>query len=214
MNPLTQIRNTQKATQKERDLGLTEKASWHERYRHSAYIYVGGLDYDLTEGDLLAVFAQYGEVVDVNLIKDKTTGKSRGFAFLAYENQKSTILAVDNLSGAKVAGRIIRVEHVDDYKRKREETDEEALPEKVSKNETTEKTRHFKEPSPEPEPSEKRELPEETGGSLFDLMNEHLRKKHKSLPKDDPGHLTSQSSFFKTGFTEAPKKKDAWKKAS
>lgn len=120
MNPLTQIRNTQKATQRERDLGFSGGASWHERFKHSAYIFVGGLDYELTEGDLLAVFAQYGEVVDVNLIKDKSTGKSRGFGFLAYENQKSTVLAVDNLSGAKVAGRTIRVDHVDDYKRKRE----------------------------------------------------------------------------------------------
>lgn len=51
-------------------------------------------------------------------MKDQDTGKSRGFAFLAYEDQRSTVLAVDNLSGSKVAGRTIRVEHVDDYKRK------------------------------------------------------------------------------------------------
>ena len=37
---------------------------------------------------------RYGEVVDVNLIRDKGTGKSKGFAFLAYEDQRSTILAV------------------------------------------------------------------------------------------------------------------------
>eukprot|EP00879_Flechtneria_rotunda_P009363 GHRR01009803.1.p1 GENE.GHRR01009803.1~~GHRR01009803.1.p1 ORF type:complete len:355 (+),score=133.77 GHRR01009803.1:1195-2259(+) len=105
MNPLTQIKNTQKLTKKEIELGLFEKASWHARFAHSAYIFAGGLDYDLTEGDLLAVFAQYGELVDVHLVRDKTTGKSRGFAFLAYEDQRSTVLAVDNLSGATVAGR-------------------------------------------------------------------------------------------------------------
>jgi hypothetical protein len=38
-------------------------------------------------GDLLAVFAQYGEIVDVNLVRDQDTGKSKGFAFLAYEDQ-------------------------------------------------------------------------------------------------------------------------------
>lgn len=37
---------------------------------------------------------RYGEVVDVNLVRDKATGKSKGFAFLAYEDQRSTILAV------------------------------------------------------------------------------------------------------------------------
>jgi RNA-binding motif X-linked protein 2 len=121
MNPLTQIKNTQKVTKKEIELGYGDNASWHARYKHSAYIFVGGLDYDLTEGDLLAVFAQYGEIVDVNLVKDKDTGKSKGFAFLAYEDQRSTVVAVDNLSGIKVADRTIRVEHVDDYKKKRKE---------------------------------------------------------------------------------------------
>jgi RNA-binding motif X-linked protein 2 len=121
MNPLTQIKNTRKATQQEISLGLGESASWHARFKHSAYIFTGGLDYDLTEGDLLAVFAQYGEIVDVNLVRDRTTGKSKGFAFLAYDDQRSTVLAVDNLNGAKVANRTIRVEHVDNYKKWKEE---------------------------------------------------------------------------------------------
>jgi RNA-binding motif X-linked protein 2 len=67
------------------------------------------------------VFAQYGELVDVHLVRNKTTGKSQGFAFLAYEDQRSTVLAVDNLSGATVAGRKIRVEHVDNYKKRKAE---------------------------------------------------------------------------------------------
>lgn len=53
--------------------------------------------------------------------RDKETGKSRGFAFLAYEDQRSTVLAVDNLNGMKLDGRIVRVEHVLDYRKKREE---------------------------------------------------------------------------------------------
>lgn len=48
-------------------------------------------------------------------------GKKRGFAFVAYEDQRSTTLAVDNLSGARITGRTIRVEHVDNYKRKKAE---------------------------------------------------------------------------------------------
>lgn len=128
MNPLTQIKNTQKATRAEIELGLGDGSSWHARYAHSAYVFSGGLPFELTEGDLLAVFSQYGEIVDVHLVRDKTTGKSKGFAFLAYEDQRSTVLAVDNLSGAQVAGRTIRVEHVDNYRKKRAEVEGEPLP--------------------------------------------------------------------------------------
>lgn len=74
MNPLTQIRNTQKASKAEIELGLHEKSSWHDRFKHSAYIFTGGLPFELTEGDVLAVFSQYGEIADIHLVRDKTTG--------------------------------------------------------------------------------------------------------------------------------------------
>ena len=47
-------------------------------------------------------FTRYGEVVNINLVRDKRTKKSKGFCFLAYEDQRSTVLAVDNLNGIKV----------------------------------------------------------------------------------------------------------------
>jgi RNA-binding motif X-linked protein 2 len=129
MNALTQIKNTQKATRAEIELGIGDKSSWHSRFKHSAYVYAGGLPFELTEGDILAVFSQYGEIVDIHLVRDKKTGKSRGFAFLAYEDQRSTVLAVDNLSGARVTGRTIRVEHVDNYRKKRAEAEGEPISE-------------------------------------------------------------------------------------
>lgn len=135
MNVLTQIKNTQRVTKREIDLGLDEKGSWHDRYTHSAYVYAGGLPYQLTEGDILAVFSQYGEIVDVHLVRDGRSKKSKGFAFLAYEDQRSTVLAVDNLSGAKVAGRIIRVEHVDNYRKKRAEVEGVEPPDAVLEGE-------------------------------------------------------------------------------
>ena len=65
---------------------------------------MGGLPFDLTEGDVIAVMSQYGEIVDVNLVRDRDTGKSKGFSFVAYEDQRSTVLAVDNLNGFEVRG--------------------------------------------------------------------------------------------------------------
>ena len=40
--------------------------------------------------------------MDVNLVRDKSSGKFKGYGFLCYEDQRSTILAVDNLNGIKV----------------------------------------------------------------------------------------------------------------
>ena len=45
---------------------------------------------------------RWGELVDVRLMRDRKTGKSRGFGFIAYEDQRSTVLAVDNFNGAEV----------------------------------------------------------------------------------------------------------------
>ena len=69
MNVLTQVDNTRKLSQLEAARGIEGDASWHARYSHSAYIFAGGFPQSLTEGDLLAVFAQYGEVVDVHLVR-------------------------------------------------------------------------------------------------------------------------------------------------
>ncbi|KAJ3177785.1 RNA-binding motif protein, X-linked 2 [Geranomyces variabilis] len=107
---------------------VKESASWHAQYKDSAYVYVGGLPYQLTEGDLIAVFSQYGEIVDLNMVRDKQTGKSKGFAFVAYEDQQSTVLAVDNFNGTKMLGRMLRVDHVAQYRgeKKDDNFDEEA----------------------------------------------------------------------------------------
>lgn len=59
MNPLTLVKRIQNINKKEANLGISEEASWHAKYKDSAYVYVGGIPFDLTEGDLLAVFAQY-----------------------------------------------------------------------------------------------------------------------------------------------------------
>jgi len=117
MNPLTNVRNTQKLNERMLEMGVEDSESWHRQYKDSAYIFIGGLPYGLTEGDILCVFSQYGEIVNVNLVRDKKTGKTKGFCFLCYEDQRSTILAVDNFNGIKLGGRTIRVDHCSNYRR-------------------------------------------------------------------------------------------------
>lgn len=113
------VREIQRINERELELGLSETASWHWEYRHSAYIFFGNVDYTLTEGDLLAVFSQCGEVVDLHLVRDKATGKSMGFGFLAFEDARSAVLAIDNFNGYALLGRTLRVDHADKYRRPR-----------------------------------------------------------------------------------------------
>ena len=42
--------------------GISSEASWHAKFANSSYIYAGGFAYELTEGDIIAVFSQFGEV--------------------------------------------------------------------------------------------------------------------------------------------------------
>uniref|UniRef100_A0A6J0UIA0 RNA-binding motif protein, X-linked 2 n=1 Tax=Pogona vitticeps TaxID=103695 RepID=A0A6J0UIA0_9SAUR len=116
MNPLTKVKLINELNEREAQLGVQDKVSWHAEYSDSAWIFVGGLPYELTEGDIICVFSQYGEIVNINLVRDKKTGKSKGFSFICYEDQRSTILAVDNFNGIKIKGRTIRVDHVANYR--------------------------------------------------------------------------------------------------
>ncbi|KAF2764719.1 hypothetical protein EJ03DRAFT_320737 [Teratosphaeria nubilosa] len=118
------IRNVERLNALELEKVVPPNASWHTDYRDTAYIYIGGLPFELSEGDILTIFSQYGNPVHINLARDKETGKSRGFAFLKYEDQRSCDLAVDNLSGASVLGRLVSVDHTR-YKLKEGEKEEE-----------------------------------------------------------------------------------------
>lgn len=117
MNPITNIKSLNKLIDNEIRLGrVGTKVSWHEQYRQSAWCFFGGVPFELTEGDLICIFSQYGEIVNLNLIRDQKTGKSKGFGFVCYEDQRSTDLAVDNFNGTKILDRMIRVDHVLNYK--------------------------------------------------------------------------------------------------
>ena len=114
MNVISEI---QRINNLELTKGITHtSASWHTKYKDSAWINVGNLPLNLTEGDVICIFSQYGEIDDVNLVRDKDSGKSRGFAFIKYEDARSCVLAVDNLCGSVVLGRSLRVDHVEKYR--------------------------------------------------------------------------------------------------
>lgn len=72
-------------------------------------IYVGNLTYDVTENDLRDLFGEHGTVSKVNIIMDKMTGKSKGFAFVEMDNDSDGQKAIDELNNAELQGRNLKV---------------------------------------------------------------------------------------------------------
>ena len=73
-------------------------------------VYVGNLSYDTTEGTLRTLFAEYGEIESVNLITDRYTGRSRGFAFVEMSTEQAAQQAMSALNGKQVDDREIKVD--------------------------------------------------------------------------------------------------------
>ena len=72
-------------------------------------LFVGNLSFNTTEGDLLELFKQSGNVVKCELILDKFTSKSRGFAFVEMGSQDEANKAVAELNGKELDGRALTV---------------------------------------------------------------------------------------------------------
>ena len=72
-------------------------------------IYVGNLDYQLTEDDIKPVFQAYGEVGSVKIITDSDTGNSRGFCFVEMPEKEEALKAIEALNGTDLGGKTITV---------------------------------------------------------------------------------------------------------
>jgi RNA recognition motif-containing protein len=72
-------------------------------------LYVGNLSYSTTEDDLRALFSQAGTVASVALIKDRDTGKSKGFAFVEMATQAEAQKAITMFNAFKLETRTLVV---------------------------------------------------------------------------------------------------------
>src|SRR5438309_9740613 len=75
----------------------------------SAKLFVGNLSFNVTENDLQNAFAPHGTVVEANLMMDRATGRSRGFAFITMSTPEEAQKAIDALNGKELGGRAITV---------------------------------------------------------------------------------------------------------
>ncbi|OBA21504.1 hypothetical protein METBIDRAFT_19726, partial [Metschnikowia bicuspidata var. bicuspidata NRRL YB-4993] len=97
--------------EKELLLNVSDQASWHADYSDTSYIYIGNLHDSIAEKDVLAIFSQYGNPTHIDLVKDRESGRSRGFCYLKYEDQRSCVLAIDNFNGTLIYGKALKVDH-------------------------------------------------------------------------------------------------------
>lgn len=72
-------------------------------------IYVSNLSFNVQDEDLKEFFAEYGEVTSAKVITDKFTGRSRGFGFVEMSDDAAAQKAIQELDGATVEGRAIKV---------------------------------------------------------------------------------------------------------
>src|SRR5215475_13146123 len=75
----------------------------------STKLFVGNLSFNATENQLQDMFAAHGNVLEVDLIMDKFTGRPRGFAFVTMENKEGADAATQALNGKSFEGRPLTV---------------------------------------------------------------------------------------------------------
>src|SRR2546423_11378826 len=75
----------------------------------STKLYVGNLSFQTTSQDLQDLFAQAGTVESVNIVEDRDTGQSRGFAFVEMSSNAEASAAIVQFNGKEVGGRALKV---------------------------------------------------------------------------------------------------------
>jgi RNA recognition motif-containing protein len=77
-------------------------------------LFVGNLPFSITKEKLKEIFEQFGEITSLNLITDRDTGKSRGFAFVEFADKDSGNKAIKEYNGTTLDGRSIVVKIAND----------------------------------------------------------------------------------------------------
>ena len=75
----------------------------------SMKLYVGNLSFQTSSDDLQQLFSQAGTVQSVNVIEDRETGRSRGFAFVEMSSKEEGDAAIQQFNGHEVGGRALNV---------------------------------------------------------------------------------------------------------
>jgi cold-inducible RNA-binding protein len=77
-------------------------------------LFVGGLSSETTSADLRAAFMKFGPLLDVAVITERATGRSRGFGFVSYETSTAADAAAKEMNGVQLDGRVMKVNRAED----------------------------------------------------------------------------------------------------
>ena len=86
----------------------------------SRKLYVGNLPFQTTEADLEALFATVGDVATITVMRDRETGRARGFAFVEMASDEGAVQAVDSLNNSSYGGRNLLVNEARPQERRSE----------------------------------------------------------------------------------------------
>ncbi|PIA38982.1 hypothetical protein AQUCO_02700275v1 [Aquilegia coerulea] len=86
-------------------------ARWLTARESCSKLFVGGLSYDTNESVLKDVFGRHGEIIEVKVICDHVSGKSKGFGFVQFSAESSASKALHEMDGQLLDGRNIRVHY-------------------------------------------------------------------------------------------------------
>jgi RNA recognition motif-containing protein len=80
----------------------------------SARLFVGNLSFNTNELELRDLFSQMGTIVDLKVVTDRETGRSRGFAFVEMSNAAEATEAISQLNGRDLGGRTLKVNEAEE----------------------------------------------------------------------------------------------------
>ncbi|EKE04629.1 MAG: RNP-1 like protein RNA-binding protein [uncultured bacterium] len=81
-------------------------------------LFIGNLNFKTSEEDLMELLKEYGEVKSLQIIKDRDTGRSKGFGFVEMATKEQAESVMENLNGAEFDGKVLKV----DYAKEKEES--------------------------------------------------------------------------------------------
>jgi len=79
-------------------------------------LYIGNLSFDMSDEELKEAFSEFGEIISATVVKDRVSGRSRGFGFVEFDQEESAQNAKEAMNGKELKGRSLKVDSAREQK--------------------------------------------------------------------------------------------------